>query len=491
MTLRRSRFSKPHAKQARQGGSGRPSRAISTVRIRHRANQARSQGDGTICEAQEIKSLGYGEGDEWVCSDTKCSARMIPCAWNDDKEYKKAPYFKTYFKDDHVEGCTGTQVQRGRSKNEPSGRRSGSPAELPTRVFLKESPPSEPRTSLTRREEALVDGRPAGEGHEHTRRSIRAACQGYADYPDRRHARLRVDDCDGETYRDVFVLLGTVDASLIGSTRVLYSQIQFTAGMNLDCDRLVLPLFYPDWTRENPRRRHLVVDTLGWTAEQRELFINSLKGAIREGQDAFESKMPERPWVFFVGAQYYPDEVEFRFTHPGASAAITAFACDMPKQHRPIRWRDTGRPQAMPQAVEKDRDAVAKAVAPSVLPGEVTPSVTLSPEQSLLSGPQAATESSREPEASVALEGQPPTQFPDLLALPDATEKTEMRAPDLELARAPHAMLERGGDSSKEPAQPAPNKSRSKKEPARGHFSGWLRHKAASIKTSFFRLFGS
>jgi hypothetical protein len=486
MTLRRSRFSKPHAKQARQGGSGKPSRAISTVRTRHRANQARSQGDGTICEAQEIKSLGYGEGDEWVCSDTKCSARMIPCAWNDDKEYKKAPYFKTYFKDDHVEGCTGTQAQRDRSKNEPSGRRSGLPAELPTRVFLKESPPSEPPTPLTRREEALVDGRPPGEGHEHTRRSIRAACQGYADYPDRRYARLRVDDCDGETYRDVFVLLGTVDASLIGSTRILYSQIQFTSGMNLDCDRLELPLFYPDWTRENPKRRHLVVDTLGWTAEQRELFKNSVKGAIREGQDAFKSEMPERPWVFFVGAQYDLDQVEFRFTHPAASAAITAFACYVPTQHRPIRRGDIGRLQAVPPAVEKVSDAVA----PSTLPDEVPSSVTLSSEQSSLSGPQPATEPSREPSASAALEGQSPA-LRDVLALRDVTEKTEVAAPDSELARAPAAMLERAGDPSKEPAQPAPNNSRSKNEPPRGHFSGWLRHKAASIKSNFFKLFRS
>ena len=141
----------------------------------------------------------------------------------------------------------------------------------------------------------------------------------------------------------------------------------------------------------------------------------------------------------------------------------------------------------MPPAVEKDPDEVAKAVAPSVLPGEVTPS----PEQSLLSGPQAATESSREPATSVALEGQPPAQFRDLLELPDATKKTEVTAPGLELARAPAAMLERGGDSSREPAQPAPNKSRSKKEPVRGHFTGWLRHKAASIKSSFFKFFRS
>ena len=320
MTLFRSRFSKSHEKQAGQKGSRKPSRAISTDRTgpQHRANQARSLGDGTICEAQEIEALGYREDDEWVCSDTKCPARMIPCAWKGDKEYKRAPYFRTHSKDDHVEGCTGTQAQHGGSKNEPSGRRSGLPAELPTRVILKKAPPSGLRTPLTRGNEALVEGRSPGEGHEHTRRSIRAACRGYADYPDSRHARLWVDDCDGETYRDVFVMLGTVDVSLIGSTRILYGQIRFKAEMNLERDRLVLPLFCSDWTRDNPKRRHLVVDTLRWTAEQRELFISSLKGAIREGQDAFESKMPERPWVFFVGAQHDLDQVEFRFTHPAA-----------------------------------------------------------------------------------------------------------------------------------------------------------------------------
>jgi hypothetical protein len=370
MTLFRSRFSKSRKKQAGQKGSRKPSSAISTdwTGPLHRANQARSLGDGTICEAQEIKALGYCKDDEWVCSDTKCSARMTPCAWKGDKEYKKVPYFRTHSEDDHVQGCTGTQAQHGRSKNEPPGRRSGLPAELPTRVFLEKSPPSGPRTPLIRGNEALVAGRSLGEGHEHTRRSIRAACQGYADYPDRGHARLRVDDCDGETYRDVFVMLGTVDPSLIGSTRILYGQIRFKAAMKLECDRLVLPLFFPDWTPDNPKLRHLVVDTLRWTAEQRELFINSLKGAIREGRDAFESKMPERPWVFFVGAQYDLDQVEFRFTHPAASAAITAFACDLPGPHRPIRWGDTGRPQAIPPAVEKGPDAIAKAVAPSVFP---------------------------------------------------------------------------------------------------------------------------
>ena len=92
MTLFRSRFSKSHEKQAGQKGSRKPSRAISTDRTgpQHRANQARSLGDGTICEAQEIEALGYREDDEWVCSDTKCPARMIPCAWKGDKEYKTA-----------------------------------------------------------------------------------------------------------------------------------------------------------------------------------------------------------------------------------------------------------------------------------------------------------------------------------------------------------------------------------------------------------------
>jgi hypothetical protein len=193
--------------------------------------------------------------------------------------------------------------------------------------------------------------------------------------------------------------------------------------------------------------------------------------------------------VLFVGAQYGLDQAEFRFTHLAASSAITAFACDMPRQHRRIRWGETGRPQAMSPPEEKDPDPVAKADASSALPGELTPSVTLSPEQSILSGPQAATDSSREPAASVALKGEPSAHFRDLLALPAATEKTEMTVPDLELARAAAAMLERGSDSSKEPAQPVLSKSRSKKKPVQGHFS-WLQHKAAPIKSSIFKFFG-
>jgi hypothetical protein len=96
-----------YQEQAGQKSSRKPSRAISTDRTgpQHFANQARSLGDGTICEAQEIEALGYREDDEWVCSDTKCPARMIPCAWKGDKEYKRAPYFRTHPKDDHVEAA--------------------------------------------------------------------------------------------------------------------------------------------------------------------------------------------------------------------------------------------------------------------------------------------------------------------------------------------------------------------------------------------------
>jgi hypothetical protein len=54
-----------------------------------------------------------------------------------------------------------------------------------------------------------------------------------------------------------------------------------------------------------------VVDHVALDGGTARTFHKRLKGAIREGQDAFEAKMPERPWVFFVGAQYDLDQVEF------------------------------------------------------------------------------------------------------------------------------------------------------------------------------------
>jgi hypothetical protein len=51
--------------------------------------------------------------------------------------------------------------------------------------------------------------------------------------------------------------------------------------------------------------------------------------------------------VFFVGAECVYNQVEFEFTLP--EAAITAFVCNMPLQHRPVRGINAGVPPLVPK----------------------------------------------------------------------------------------------------------------------------------------------
>ena len=51
--------------------------------------------------------------------------------------------------------------------------------------------------------------------------------------------------------------------------------------------------------------------------------------------------------MFFVGAECVYNQVEFEFTLP--EAAITAFVCNMPLQHRPVRGINAGVPPLVPK----------------------------------------------------------------------------------------------------------------------------------------------
>src|SRR3712207_8130343 len=53
---------------------------------------------GVVCEASEIRSLGYGEDDVWLCTGDNCRVRMAPCCWKEAKSngepYRVSPHFR-------------------------------------------------------------------------------------------------------------------------------------------------------------------------------------------------------------------------------------------------------------------------------------------------------------------------------------------------------------------------------------------------------------
>ena len=116
--------------------------------------------------------------------------------------------------------------------------------------------------------------------------------------------------------------------------------------IDLACNPLVLPLHYPDW-KDTKKIRYLVIDTTARGEAQRRAFIEKLEQTLHEGRNAFKAHAFERAWVFFFGAELVYNQVEFKFTLP--EAAITAFVCNMPRQHRPVRGINAGKPPLVPK----------------------------------------------------------------------------------------------------------------------------------------------
>jgi hypothetical protein len=322
----------------------------------------------------EIFRLGYRDTDQWVCIDRQCAVPMTPCAWlpkkKDGSNYLRTPHFRTHAGHKHHSQCTGTEVQHGGSGDKVPELQSGPPKELPTRVLLtKASPRLLQVPSLSSHVDDEEPEHGMSRSHEHTTHSILAACQCYVAYPKKRWTRLHVEFCQGNSYRDVFVQLGTGDESLVGSTRILYSQIRVMTRIDLACNPLVLPLHYPDW-KDTKKIRYLVIDTSAWGEAQRRAFIEKLDQTLHEGRNAFKAHAFDRAWVFFVGAERVYNQIEFEFTLP--EAAITTFVCDMPLQHRPVRRINTGKPSLVPKGdAAANFDAGVGTAAPS--PAETTP----------------------------------------------------------------------------------------------------------------------
>jgi hypothetical protein len=190
-----------------------------------------------------------------VCIDPQCAVTMIACAWSpenkDGSKYLRTPILELT----PITSINPSTSVHGDRNSARRVRQQGiGAAERPTkratdpRSLRKVSPNLLQASSLS----SHVDDEEPEHGlsppHEHTTRSILAACQCYVAYPKKlRWTRLHVDYCDGNWYRDVFVQLGTGDESSVGSTRILNSQIRVMTRIDLACNPLVLPLHYPDW----------------------------------------------------------------------------------------------------------------------------------------------------------------------------------------------------------------------------------------------------
>ena len=101
-------------------------------------NQARHGRTGRIHECHDLESLPDAKDGGWVCPDERCAVPLIPCAWEPDKQPKKAPYFRTgkgqpHKPDCFIHGLEQLSVEGQKRRISTDG---GFPVAYPSRVIL-------------------------------------------------------------------------------------------------------------------------------------------------------------------------------------------------------------------------------------------------------------------------------------------------------------------------------------------------------------------
>lgn len=290
------------------------------------------RGEGETREARELWALGYS-GQGWVCVDQNCRARMIPVAWQrpniegrfcheDGRPYKRPPYFRA--EPGHKRGCRASFPLGLQERSSPD-LYIGPPTDYPHRVILAPLSPKAPET-----EQTAPGEEPKENPRQHARwvRSIREACEYYADHPDQHWRTLRVDGCPGTTYADCFKRFGTGEVASVGKNWIFYDEIRFRDWVDVDAEPIRLTLL----GGVDERARTLIIHTAHWLPAHQGDFRNRLKAALKETRAAYNSRRPERAWVFAFTKELIFDEFQIEATlQPGVDVLIRA----MPK----LRWR--------------------------------------------------------------------------------------------------------------------------------------------------------
>jgi hypothetical protein len=297
------------------------------------SNRAQHAEYGEIREARELWALGYTKSG-WICVDEKCRARMVPCAWERPNEkgkfcnedgvpYQRPPYFRA--EPAHVKGCNASLQSAPRDRPTPEIH-IGHAVDYPNRVILFQSPQRLSSHHPDKQGEPEKRDECTDRRHARWTRSIQEVCEYYADHPEQHWRSLRVDRCQGITYDECFVKLGTGERKNVGRNYIFYDEIRFKDWIVMDAEPVVLPLL----SSVNGVSRRLVVPTAHWLPNYQRAFRRQLKTALKEGRAAHREGRRQRPWIFFFGREESYDQIEFRAElQPGVEVLV----CAMPRLH--------------------------------------------------------------------------------------------------------------------------------------------------------------
>ncbi len=275
-------------------------------------DEGRIQGTDAIWPADQIWQLGDAATIDWRC--VGCEAKLTPRAWRTGIEYRKAANFAAL--DGHEPGCTADGLERliadgGRKTIKTAD---GLPGPYPAAVSFvhrresraEEGQPAEGVRDIYRYARGGGE-RPQNPDHRRTVTTIRQVCRFYRAFPGLKHLSLRIDDCAGNTYFDIFRPLSNNDSGPV-ERKILYAGIRFKEILEDSAATLRIPLNLTNATvvdgKRVVERVHLSVDWSGWSEMQRGLFRNHVTEIRDELADKYKKAKQGNPpsaIVYFIG----------------------------------------------------------------------------------------------------------------------------------------------------------------------------------------------
>lgn len=303
------------------------------------ANRARLKRTGEIFEAHQLRAdpppMQHPRGEEWVCPDRRCQAKMEPRACEptkpDGEKWGKSAYFTTVGK--HAPDCRPPDLDQEPRERPIPRSISGHPVDYPSRVNLFSVPVSS--GGPTEPDEVGIAIDRDNKLHASSTRSLWRACEYYAADAQNHSKPLWIQGCAGHSYAECFVLLGTGGHEIVGPRRVFYGQVRFMTPIDYDAEPLVVPLFSP----VGGVHRRLLIHTTTWTRDQRQDFQRRMRSHVEEGTRVHRpgGRVP-RPWIFFVSREERFDQIEF---HAHLHVGLDTLVCQMPYQQRKLRQSAT------------------------------------------------------------------------------------------------------------------------------------------------------
>ena len=302
-------------------------------------NRAEHKITGEVLAASQIlthpshprlkRPYGHEDYNSWRCPG--CKVQVFPRAWDGKQRFKKTAYF-TASPGEHKEGCKPEH----RDRTAPTqGRDPRTPTELVSHLIL--TPASRglalAKPPLPPGKVSIFPWRDGNDHHARSERCIAPICEDFTSgRPGVLDALLRIDRSPSQPYRHWFVHLGTGGPDILGTKRIFFGELCFTALPSIDWGSRG-PIRIPLHSFVGRHRRHLFIDVEDWPEASAIDLRNQLTKVMQKGQAAWQQQ-PARPYVFLLTEEMDSQQTDY---HVRSEACVFAKLCVVPELGRQSR----------------------------------------------------------------------------------------------------------------------------------------------------------